>query len=190
MLKLKDEPLFLIAALCLFFPIGLIFLIQSERSFKFKWSAGVGSCLCFLSLLSFALLNRPQDADPRRFQVSATRETLSIGQSGGFLVTDGSRYYTDYTVRAENELLHVEHNLYTALKPGICTLTISFGQEERTLKIIIKEGPATDSIVLSSPSSERYHLITAEHAGKKAVEMTEEDALQSGKTPCKNCFKE
>ncbi len=189
-LKLKDEPLFLIAALCFFFPIGVIFLINSERSAKFKWIAGIGSCLVFLGMLSLALLTRPQAVDPAHFHVSVTRETLSVGQSGGFVITDGDRYCTAYTVATENSLLNVEDNLYTAVRPGICTLTISFGEEVRTVKIKIIEGQGTDSIVLSSPSSERYHLNTAKHAGKKAVEMTEEDALQSGKTPCKNCFRE
>lgn len=188
-LKLKDEPIFLIAALCVFFPIGLIFLICSERSSKFKWFAGFGGCLIFCCLLSFAFLGQPKEVDPSTFQVSITRETLSVGQSGGLLITNGDQYCTSYDIIAENDVLAVKNNLYTAQKPGKCTLTVSFGEETRTIEILVNDEPGTDSTVLASPTGERYHLITAAHAGKKAVKMTEEDALQSGKSPCKNCFK-
>lgn len=187
--KLKDEPVFLIAVLCIFFPVGFILLLRAELRPKIKWLLGILGGIVFAAFLSLALLNRPVPVDPADFQVSVTREVLSVGQSGGFIVANSNEYYTDFSVEAENDVLAVSENLYTAVKPGYCTLTISFANEVRTVTIQVQEGPGTDSDVLASPSGERYHLLTAKHAGNHAVKMTEEEALRSGKTPCKNCFK-
>lgn len=186
--KLKDEPIFVLAALCVFFPIGLVLLFRSELNTRFKWLLGSIGCVVFAGLLTLAVLNRPSPVNLEEIQVSVTRETLSVGQSGGFIVGSGNEYCTEFTVEAENDILSVSDNLYTAVKPGTCTLQICFEDQVRTVTICVQEGPGTDQIVLASPSAERYHQINAKHAGKHAVEMTEEEALQSGKTPCKTCF--
>lgn len=187
--KLKNEPIFLIASLCLFFPIGLIFLIKSEIKKPFKWIIASVGALIFIGLLSLASLYRPQSVDPNLFVVSVTRNTLSPGQSGGLIVTNDQKYYTDYTVKAENDVLKLNGSVYTAHRPGECTLTVTFDDQTRTVKIKVNDTPGTNHIISASPNGTRYHLVTAKHAGKKAVEMTEEDALMSGKTPCKTCFK-
>lgn len=188
-IKFKDEPIFVTAALCICFPVGVILLIKSTISAKCKWIMGVIGGIFFAGLLSLGLIGRTPPSDPSSFQLTATRTTLSVGQSGGFIITNKNEYYIDYTVSPENDVLMVNKNLYTAVKPGLCTLSVTFENEIRTIKITVDNGPATDSIVLASPSGERYHLQTANHAGKRAVEMTEEEALRSGKTPCKNCYK-
>lgn len=188
-IKFKDEPVFVVAALCICFPIGIILLIKSAFSAKCKWFMGTISAIVFTALLSLGLVGHITPSDPANFQLTATRTTLSVGQSGGFIITNGNEYYTDYTVSPENDVLELNHNLYTAVKPGHCTLTATFENETRTIEITVDDAPATDSIVLTSPNGERYHLQTANHAGKRAVEMTEEEALRSGKTPCKNCYK-
>jgi len=187
--KLKNEPLFLIASLCLFFPIGLIFLIKSEIKNPFKWILASGCALIFIGLLCLALLNRHQPVNPDLFDVSVTRNTLSPGQSGGLVVTYDQRYYTDYSVKAENDVLQLNGSVYTAHNPGECTLTVAFADQTRTARITVNDAPGTNRTILASPNGTRYHMPTAKHAGKKAIKMTEEDALLSGKTPCKTCFK-
>ncbi len=187
--KLKNEPVFLIAALCIFFPVGLIFLIRSDIKRSTKWLLAAVCGTIFILLLSLALLGRPHPIDPSSFDVAITRETLSPGQSGGLIVTNGDQYYTAYSVTTDNNVLQADGSIYTAVKPGRCTLTVTFEEEVRTVNIEVKDQPGTNSAVLASPGGERYHLTTAVHAGKKAVEMTEEDALMSGKTPCKTCYK-
>lgn len=188
-IKLKDEPAFVTAALCLCFPIGLFLLIRSALSLKAKWLIGVAGGIAFSGLLTLALFGRSESIDLAKFELATTRTNLSVGQSGGFIITNGNEYCTDYTVFAENDVLTVNKNLYTANKTGNCTLTVMFENEVRTTVITVNDGPATNNLVLASPNGERYHLPTANHAGKSAIEMTEEEALQSGKTPCKNCYK-
>ncbi|MBQ8894286.1 MAG: hypothetical protein IJ043_07750 [Clostridia bacterium] len=187
-MKLKNEPVFIAATLCLFFPIGLFFLLRSELKGKSKCFIGICGGMIFLALLSPALLNRPKPVDPADFHLIVTRPTLSVGQSGGFIITNGKEYYTDFTAETENNLIKVHNNLYTAVQPGICTLKVTFEDEVRTVTLEVADGPGTDTLVLTSPSGERYHLTTAKHAGKRAVEMTEEEALRSGKSPCKTCY--
>ncbi len=187
--KLKNEPIFLLVSLCIFFPIGVVLLVRSDFKPTTKWLFAAICAPIFIGLLSLALLSRPQPADPDSFYVTVTRETLSPGQSGGLLVTNGIRYYTDFTVTAENDHLQADGSVYTAIKPGACTLTVTFENEVRTVNIYIKDEPSTNGAVLASPGGTRYHLPTAAHAGKRSVEMTEEEALMSGKTPCKTCYK-
>ena len=188
-IKLKDEPIFIMAALCIFFPVGIVLLCFAKYPAKQKWVMSISGLLIFSGLLSLALLSPIKPVDPHSFQVTVTRETMSVGQSGGFLITNGDEYYTDFTAKASNRCLDVQNNLYTATAPGSCTLEISFASATRTVALEVPNEPATDSIVLASPSGTRYHLPSAAHAGKHAIEMTEEEALQSQKTPCKNCYK-
>lgn len=187
-MKRREEPVFMMAALCLFFPVGLFLLMRSERPRKTKWIMSACGFMVFAGLLSVAftgLQKRPANTD---FQLIVTRPVLSIGQSGGLAVTTGDFYYTDFSVTAENDILSVHHNVYTAQQTGYCILRVVFADECRTIGILVDDGPATDQRVFASPSGQRYHK-SASHAGKNAVEITEEEALQSGKTPCKICYK-
>ncbi len=151
----------------------------------------MGCCgfLICTGMLSLALLGRESLQEAQDFTVTLTRSTLSPGQSGGVAVTHGAVYYTPFTVTADNDVLTVKNGVYTAVKPGTCQLTVTFGQEIQTVTVTVTHSPGTDSIVYASPTGERYHK-TRSHAGSNAVSMTEEEALQSGKTPCKTCFKE
>lgn len=186
--KLKNEPVFLGAALCLFFPAGLFFLVRSELKVQIKWLLGTAGLFVFTLLLSLAFFHTPSTIDLSKIQLHITRETLTVGQSGGFVLTDGATYRTDYTAHSNDECISLNGSAYTAIKPGKALLTVSFEDEIRTIEITVQEGAGTDTFVLASPSSERYHSTNAKHAGKKAVTMTEEEALRSGKTPCKTCF--
>ena len=187
-MKFKNEPLFLIAALCIFFPIGLILLLRSEFSRKAKL---IMSCCCsviFISLLSLAFLYHQHKYDPNSFQVIATRTRLLVGQSGGLAVTNDDDYITDFSITSNSEALEVHDSVYTAKSAGECTLEVTFQGQTRTIDITVDDEIATDSPVYASPSGERYHSRKS-HGGKYAVEMTEEEALQSQKTPCKICYK-
>ncbi len=187
--KIIDDPVFLLASLCLFFPIGLMFLIRSDLYKSKKWLIGAIGLFVFTAFLSLALLNRPRPVDPSQFQLIVTRETLSVGQSGGIIIANDDQYVTDYTINPSNDVIKVQDSAYTANKPGKCTLNVTFLGIEQSIEITVNDNTQTDSVVLASPKGERYHLPTAKHAGKKAVEMTEEEALLSGKTPCKSCYK-
>ena len=185
--KLKNEPVFLLAALIVFFPAGLFFLLRSELPAKRKCLLGsTGAIFFILLLIPAAIRSDPVKAED--FQLHVTREELSVGQSGGFYITDGSVYCNAFSAAVDNDVLYLQDNLYTASRPGQCTLTVFFGEEERKIRITVNDEPGTGNTVLASPSGTRYHRATAAHAGSKAVEMTEEEALQSGKTPCKICY--
>ncbi len=188
-IKLKDDPVFLLASLCLFFPIGLIFLIRSELQKAKKWLIGTIGLFVFTAFLTLAFLNQPHPVDASQFQLIVTRETLSVGQSGGFTIANDHQYITDYRIEQSNDTLKLQDSIYTAIKPGKCTLTATFSGIEKTVEITVNDNTKTDSIVLASPQGERYHIDSAKHAGKKALKMTEEEALLSGKTPCKICYK-
>ena len=187
-MKFKNEPIFLIAALSLFFPIGLLFLFSSELSRSKKWVIGTCSLALFIGLLSLIFINLPQQHHPEEFNVVITRPKLSVGQSGGLAVTNGESYITDFSVQTDNGILDIHDSVYTAAAPGTCTLTVSFYEITHKIKITVLEGPSTESLVFASPTGERYHR-NKEHGGKYAVSMTEEEALRSDKTPCKICYK-
>lgn len=186
--KLKNEPIFLLAALIVFFPAGLFFLLRSELPAKRKCLLGSTGAIFFILLLIPAAAIRSDPVKAEDFQLHVTREELSVGQSGGFYITDGSVYCNAFSAAVDNDVLYLQDNLYTASRPGQCTLTVFFGEEERKIRITVNDEPKTGNTVLASPSGTRYHRAAAAHAGSKAVEMTEEEALQSGKTPCKICY--
>ncbi len=188
-MKLKDDPVFLLVSLCLFFPIGLIILICSNISRLKKWLIGMIGLFVFTAFLSLALLNQPRPIDASQFQLIVTRETLSVGQSGGLIIANDHQYITDYKIVPSNDTIKLQGSIYTAIKPGKCTITATFSGIKKNVEITVNDNTKTDCIVLASPSGERYHVTTAKHAGKKVVEMTEEEALLSGKTPCKTCYK-
>ncbi len=187
-MKFKDEPIFLSATLCLFFPIGLILLLRSELSKRLKWILGFSGATIFLLLLSHIFINLPQDIENAEFHVAVTRKELSVGQSGGLAVTNGQDYITQFEISANCNILDVHDTVYTAIKPGVCTLTVTYGDRVQKIDIHVNDDIATNQTVFSSPSAERYHK-TQTHSGKYGIAMSEEEALQSKKTPCRICYR-
>ena len=113
---------------------------------------------------------------------------MTVGQSGGIFLTNGTKYITEYTVTADSDALSLNNNVYTAQRVGTTQLVISSNGIEKQIQIDVVEGDSTLETVYASPSGKRYHK-SKSHAGKNAIEMIEEDALQSQKTPCLTCYK-
>ena len=187
-MKLKNNFIFLICALCIFFPIGVILLILSEKKLWQKILMGIIGAAVFAALLIPAATQRKTPTDLSDLDLITTKQDLSIGQSGGFALANDTTYYTDFKASSSNDCLAVNNNTYTAIKTGTSILTVSFENQIRSVSITITDNAKTDEPVYASPTGDRYHS-NLKHAGKTAVEMTEEDALRSGKTPCKICWK-
>ncbi len=186
-MKLKNNTLFVICALSLCFPIGLLFLIRSDKYRWQKYTLGLVGAILFFALLLTAFIRFNPPPMSNTFDLIVTRKTLSIGQSGGLCIANDVTYYTDFNVSTDNDCLTVKNNIYTAVEEGVCTLSVFFNDQIRTISITITGEDKTDEFVYASPTGERYHS-NAKHAGKTAIKMTEEDALQSQKTPCKICW--
>ena len=187
-MNIKNHPLFISIALILFFPIGLIFLLLSDQSPKRKWLMGSIGLILFASILSLSFLFPPNGANIDDFDIIVTRDTLTVGQSGGLLISNDERYITDYTITSESDILLVNDNIYTAQRVGTSCLTISSNGIRKSVEIHVIEGESTLETVYASTSGKRYHKVKS-HAGKNAIDLTEEDALQSNKTPCSICYK-
>ncbi len=187
-MKFKDQTLFLISSLILFFPIGIILLLFSNQSTKRKWILSIIGLLVSILLFLTALLPGLKQESSAEVEIITTRRELSVGQSGGFSVTVNNAIATDFEVYAQNDVLVVHDNIYTAVKPGKCELIITCENATKSIKILVTDGNRTDETVYASPTANRYHSMQT-HAGKRAFKMTEEDALQSGKTPCMVCYK-
>ena len=187
-MKMKNNTVFLLSALCICLPIGLVLLFISEKTKWAKILIATSGAIVFFTLLVPSILMRETLADPADFQPIVTRSELSVGQSGGLTLANDTHYHTDYKVVSSNDCLSVNNNIYTATKVGVCDLTIQFNDQIRTVTITINDNKMTDSIVYATPKGSRYHA-NLKHGGKNSIEMTEEDALQSGKTPCKICWK-
>lgn len=187
-MKFKDHALFLISALILCFPIGLILVILSNQTVKRKWLLCIIGLLASTLLLLTALFPISQKKAAENLEIIATRNELSIGQSGGFSVASNDAIETEFKVHPQNDCLTVHDNIYTAVKPGKCELKITCGEKTKSIEILVTEEDRTDETVFSSPTASRYHSKQT-HAGKNNLKMTEEDALQSGKTPCMICYK-
>lgn len=163
-------------------------LIKSEGSKPKKFIIGISGFVVALTLLIPATLDLHKTANSNEFDLITTRNVLSIGQSGGLAVINGDDYYTDFTVTANNDCICINNNIYTASKIGVCTLTVAFDDQIRTVDITVDNKANTNKTVYISPTGGRYH-ISSNHAGDTAIKITEEEALQSGKTPCKICWK-
>ncbi len=187
-MNFKNHPLFIITALILFFPIGLIFLIRSDQPAKRKWILASAGSILFLSILSLSFLFPAKETTIDDFDVYATREQLTVGESGGIFLTDGTKYITEYTVSADSDVLSLNNNVYTAQQVGSAQLVVSSNGIEKQIQVDVVEGDSTLETVYFSPSGKRYHK-NKSHAGKNSIEMIEEDALQSQKTPCSICYK-
>ncbi len=187
-MKFKDHTLFLISALILFFPIGIVLVFLSSQSAKRKWILSTIGLLASILLFSAALLPCIKEENSNEIEIIATRQELTVGQSGGFAVAANNAIATDFEIHAQNDILTVHDNIYTAVRPGKCELTITCGNATKSIEISVTDGTRTDETVYTSPTANRYHSRQT-HAGKRAFKMTEEDALQSGKTPCMVCYK-
>lgn len=184
----KENEILFFTALCLFFPLALPFLLHAGFKRRQKALMAVGGLAVFLLLLTPALW-RPPAAEVPESELIVTRTTLYVGQSGGLTVTDSTgSYYPHYEVSVDNGVLEVTGSLYTARQVGDCVLTVRFGDEERSVIIRVVPGGTLDQAVYATVAGKRYHK-TKSHADENAVEMTEEEALQSGKTPCQTCYR-
>lgn len=187
-MKINEHPLFLMASLSLFFPIGLVLLILTDHPARRKIIMAVSGGILFLMLLATTFFGIPKAEEYGELEVVITKDQLTVGQSGGFTVQRGKKIVGDFKARASNGNLQINDNIYTALKEGSTTVTVQAQGLEETFEINVIPGIATDSTVYLSPTGERYHK-TDSHAGHNAITMTEEEALRSGKTPCKICYK-
>ena len=188
-IKLTDEPVFLAAVLVLFFPAGLILLIRADRPRLQKALLGVCGGVVFFLFLSLGIFLNPKPFGNEEPRLIVTRETLSVGQSGGFALISETQLEGNFRCSVSNACLQLNDSVYTAVSAGECVLTVEHCGKFHNKTIVIEKGPGTAATVLSSLSSERYHKESAHHAGKYAIRMSEEDALRSGKTPCKICYK-
>ena len=187
-MKLRHNILFISVILCLFWPLGLIILIQSNKAIWKKWLMALGGLLIFCGLLFPAFIRTDPFPNENAFDLTVTRKSLTVGQSGGLSVTTDHFYYTDYTAECNNDILKINNNVYTAVNVGSCEIRVSFGNQTRTVQITVTEGKETDQTVYASPTGKRYHS-SQSHAGANGLPFSEEEALQSGKTPCKVCWK-
>ncbi len=187
-MNLKNHPLFILTALILFFPVGIIFLLISDQPTKRKWLFGTIGFSHFLSVLFLSFLFPPSETTIDNFDIYASRETLTVGQSGGIFISNNEKYLTDFTVSSDSDILSLNNNVYTAQRVGSARLLISTDGITKSIYIDVVDGESTLETVYASPSGKRFHKILS-HAGKNAIEMTEEDALQSQKTPCLTCYK-
>ncbi len=187
-MNFKNHSLFILTTLIVFFPIGVVILIISDQPTKRKWILGAVGLLLFLSILSLSFLFPANKNKLDDFDIFVSRETLTIGQSGGLFLTNKAKYLTEYTITCDSDILSLNNNVYTAKRVGSARLIATANGITKSVCISVIEGESTLETVYASPSGSRYHK-TASHAGKNAVEMTEEDALQSQKTPCLTCYK-
>ncbi len=187
-MNFKNHSLFIFTALILFFPIGLVFLLISDQPTKRKWILGAIGFLLFLSILSLSFLFPTNKNNIDDFDIYVSRDTLTVGQSGGIFISDDEKYLTDFTVSSDSDILSLNHNIYTAQRVGSARLFVSTEGIIKSIYINVVEGESTLETVYASPSGKRYHK-NESHAGKNAIKMTEEDALQSQKTPCLTCYK-
>lgn len=187
-MKTFEHPLFLITALCLFFPIGLIFLLISEHTTKKKLLMATIGALVFTALLATVFFGIPEETPITNLDLTVTKEQLTVGQSGGFAVYSANRIITDFEAAPNNDCISINDNVFTATKVGSSVIKVQANGLETSFTVTITEGIATDSIVYLSPTGKRYHK-TVSHSGINAIEMTEEEALRTGKTPCKICYK-
>lgn len=150
---------------------------------------GLVGLIVFAFLISLAFIESHKTSENHSYELILSRNTLSVGQSAGFAVTQGDTYFTNFSARTEGDQLVLQDTLFTATKPGTCTLMVEI--EGTTLQAVIEiaSEPKTDEVVLASITGKRYHKDTANHAGQYAFKMTEEDALQMGKTPCRVCYR-
>ena len=188
-MKTYEHPIFLITSLCLFFPIGLVLLILSDHPAKKKLLMAITGGLIFAALLTTVCIGMPKTVEITELELAITKDQLTIGQSGGFSVHSSGSLITDFKATASNDSIRINENVYTAIKEGSATIHITAGDIETSFIVTVVEGTATDSIVYLSPTGSRYHD-TLTHAGKNTIKMTEEEALRSGKTPCKICYKQ
>lgn len=188
-MKLLENPIFIIISLCLCFPIGIIFLLLSNQTRGRKLLFAIIGTVVFTLLLSLALLPCVlRNSKTPSFRVNLTKTELHIGESGGFSITDGNILLADFDAKTDENILKISNNTYTALKSGEATLTIIYNGKNEEFKIKVTDTEDRSDIVFLSPKAKRYHSHKS-HAGKNAVEMTEEEAILSGKTPCKICYK-
>lgn len=187
-MKFKNHPLFLITILSLFFPLGIIFLILSELPGKRKVLFAAIGLTIFVLLVSLAFLNKPNAITFDDFQVYATRNELSLGQSGGLLIAaEDDTILTNYSIQTTKEL-KLSGTVYTAQKCGNAKITITANNKEKEVEILINDTAPVNETVFLSPTGKRYHK-TKSHAGKNSIPMLEEEAIQSAKTPCLICYK-
>ncbi len=189
-MKFRNNRSFLITMLCLCWPIGLLLLLKADQKIFHKIIISIGSLLIFIALLSTAMLTFHKEPSADTFEIIATRKELSVGESGGFCISTNDHYIADYAITcSDSEVLSVKNNLYTALKSGVCTITVHYKNTSKSIQIQVNTNTATNKTVYASPTGQRYHS-SITHGGKSAIPFSEEEALQSGKTPCKICWKE
>ncbi|MBQ7096061.1 MAG: hypothetical protein IJN80_06405 [Clostridia bacterium] len=185
-MKLRKDPLFIGAALCLFFPIGFILLLRSDCKKKYKIIFSLLGALLFLAL-TISLGTIKNKAPMPDYQLIVSKDTLKVGESGSLAVMDGNHLYSDITIDKENDCLSLQGTVFTAEKIGSCLLTATYGEEQDTVEIHITADDGGNEIVYCSAKGAKYHR-TKSHGGKNSVEMSREDAVQSAKTPCKICY--
>jgi hypothetical protein len=187
-MKTLQNPYFIIISLCLCFPLGLFLLIKSELNTKRKWICGIAGALIFLTLITLALLPWDFKETATSYEIIATRETLAIGESGGFAVCGKNSVISDFKATSNNDVVAVSDNIYTAQKEGNCTITVEYLGQTKSFTITVDGNAPKDFDVFITAKGTRYHK-TSNHAGKSALKISEEEALMSGKTPCKICYK-
>ncbi len=185
-MKLRKDPLFISAALCLFFPIGFILLLRSDCKKKYKIIFSLLGALLFI-LLTISLGTIKNNAPVPNYQLIVSKDTLKVGESGTLAVMDGNHLYSDITIDKENECLSLQGTVFTAEKSGACLLTVTYGEEQESLEIQITSDEGGNDTVYCSAKGSKYHR-SKTHGGKNSVEMSREDAEQSSKTPCKICY--
>lgn len=186
-MKLTKDPLFIWVALLFFYPLGLFLLLRTKWKPIYKISLSIGGGLFIAIILAIILI--PTKASAPSYLLSVTDDRLYLGQSASFSLTADQQHYTDYTVSAENDCLSLSGNVFTAERIGKCRLTVTYGNHTESILITIDSDTGKNQKVYASPSGEKYHK-TKSHGGKNAVAMIKEDAEQSGKTPCKICYKQ
>lgn len=186
-MKLRKDPLFIGAALCLFFPIGFLLLLKSDCKKKYKFIFSILGAVLFIAL-TVSLGAIKSKTPPPDYQLIVSKDTLKVGESGSLAVMDGKHLYSDISIEAENDCLSLQGTVFTAEKIGTCLLTATYGEEQGTVEIHITADEGGNEVVYCSANGAKYHR-TKSHGGKNSIEMSREDAEQSAKTPCKICYR-
>ena len=186
-MKLRKDPLFIGATLLLFYPLGLILTLRSNFKRKIKTIFILLGAILNLCILCFAIYNPSKSNISKELQIKVSRNTLEVGQSGAVALYGQEIIDPNIELIPENDCLSISGTVYTAKKIGNCDLIIKHGHESTSIPIVVTADHGGDEIVYLTQGGKRYHK-NKSHCRKNILKMTREEAIQTGKTPCKICY--
>ena len=186
-MKLRKDPFFISATLLLFFPLGLFLLFRSNLKTKTKILFSSFGAAANLAFTLFAIFLNPAKPIEDDFQIMISQDALKVGQSSSIVCIGNNSIKEKIQLTADNDCVSINNSIITAEKIGECILTAKAGNQIAEFPIRITADEGGNEIVYLTQNGTRYHRIK-EHCKKNILSMTQEEAILSGKTPCKNCY--